>query len=174
MKAKTLIAATLLFFAFVRAGSLYAQSFSPDVIGSAGNFTTSQSGSMAWTIGEVMIETYSSNNNFFTQGFHQPNRNFFVVIKDFFIPEGFSPNEDGINDMFAIRGIQNYPNNTIVIFNRWGNKLFEASPYQNNWSGKATTGLRVGGDELSEGVYFYVLDLGNNSKVYKGTIYLNR
>jgi gliding motility-associated-like protein len=102
----------------------------------------------------------------------------FVIIDDcdykFFIPEGFSPNGDGINDLFVIRGIDRYPANTFVIFNRWGNKVFEASPYQNTWDGKATMGLRVGGDELPIGTYFYVLDLGDGSDVYKGTIYLNR
>jgi hypothetical protein len=38
---------------------------------------------------------------------------------DFNIPEGFSPNGDGINDLFVIRGILNYPNNTFVVYNRW-------------------------------------------------------
>lgn len=93
---------------------------------------------------------------------------------DFFIPEGFSPNGDGINDFFVIRGIANYPKNTIAIFNRWGNKVFEASPYQNTWDGRSMFGVRVGGDELPIGTYFYVLDVGDGSATYKGTIYLNR
>ncbi len=93
---------------------------------------------------------------------------------DFFIPEGFSPNGDGINDVFFIRGIDSYPNNTFMIFNRWGDKLFEASPYKNTWDGKATQGLRFGGDELPVGTYFYLLDLKDGTPVYKGTIYLNR
>jgi gliding motility-associated-like protein/uncharacterized repeat protein (TIGR01451 family) len=93
---------------------------------------------------------------------------------DFFIPEGFSPNGDGINDLFVIRGILNFPNNKFEIFNRWGNIVFDAKPYKNTWDGKATKGLRVGGDELPVGTYFYVLDLGDGSPVFKGTIYLNR
>lgn len=93
---------------------------------------------------------------------------------DFFIPEGFSPNGDGINDLFVIRGILNYPANTFVIYNRWGNKVFEASPYQNTWDGRSMFGLRVGGNELPVGTYFYVLDLKNGSSIFKGTIYLNR
>jgi gliding motility-associated-like protein len=97
-----------------------------------------------------------------------------VVNNCFFIPEGFSPNGDGINDLFVIRGILYYPANTFVIFNRWGNKVYEASPYQNTWDGKSTMGLRVGGDDLPIGTYFYVLDLGDGSDIYKGTIYLNR
>ncbi len=93
---------------------------------------------------------------------------------DFNIPEGFSPNGDGINDLFVIRGISNFPENEFTIFNRWGNKAFEASPYKNTWSGKAEMGLRVGGDELPVGIYFYILDLKDGTPVYKGTIYLNR
>jgi len=92
---------------------------------------------------------------------------------DFNIPEGFSPNADGINDLFVIRGILYYPNNTIVIYNRWGDKVFEASPYQNTWDGKTSMGLQVGGDKLPVGTYFYILDLGDGSDVIKGTIYLN-
>jgi len=93
---------------------------------------------------------------------------------DFFIPEGFSPNGDGTNDLFVIRGIANYPNNTFVIFNRWGNKVYEASHYQNTWDGRSIFGLRVGGNELPIGTYFYVLDLKDGSSIFKGTIYLNR
>jgi gliding motility-associated-like protein/uncharacterized repeat protein (TIGR01451 family) len=94
--------------------------------------------------------------------------------RDFFIPEGFSPNGDGTNDLFVIRGILYYPDNNIIIFNRWGNKVFEASPYQNSWDGKTTMGLSMGGDELPVGTYFYLLDLDDGSEVIKGTIYLNR
>jgi len=93
---------------------------------------------------------------------------------DFNIPEGFSPNGDGINDLFVIRGIDRFPSNSFVVFNRWGDKLFEANPYTNTWDGTSSTGIRIGGDELPVGTYFYVLDLGDESAIYKGTIYLNR
>ncbi len=170
-KAIILFISITLIFAFQKAK---AQSFARDVIGSAGTFATSASGSMAWTIGEVMMETYSSTSNFFTQGFHQPDIKSSETPWDFFIPEGFSPNGDGINDPFVIRGILHYPNNTFVIFNRWGNKVYETSHYQNTWDGRSSTGLRFGGDELPVGTYFYVLDLGDGSDIFKGSIYLNR
>ena len=93
---------------------------------------------------------------------------------NFFIPEGFSPNGDGINDLFVIRGIDNYPHNAFNVFNRWGDKVYSADAYQSNWDGKATMGVRVGGDELPVGTYFYTLDLGDGSKAYKGSIYLNK
>lgn len=97
-----------------------------------------------------------------------------TIPTDFFIPEGFSPNGDGINDMYEIRGILPYTNNSFDVFNRWGEKVFEANPYTNTWDGRTNSGFRIGGDELPVGTYFYVLDLGDGSKVYKGTIYLNR
>jgi len=93
---------------------------------------------------------------------------------DFFIPEGFSPNGDDINDLFVIRGIDNYPSNTFTIYNRWGSEVFQATPYQNTWAGKSTKGLRIGGDDLPMGTYFYILDLGDGSAIYKGTIYLSK
>jgi gliding motility-associated-like protein/uncharacterized repeat protein (TIGR01451 family) len=93
---------------------------------------------------------------------------------DFFIPEGFSPNGDDINDLFVIRGIENYPSNTFTIYNRWGSEVFQATPYHSNWAGKSTKGLRIGGDDLPMGTYFYILDLGDGSAIYKGTIYLSK
>ncbi len=98
----------------------------------------------------------------------------FCDVADFNIPEGFSPNGDGINDLFVIKGIDHYPDNSIVIFNRWGDKIFEASPYENTWDGKCTVGFRAGGDQLPIGTYFYLLNLGDGSEIIKGTIYLNK
>ncbi len=96
------------------------------------------------------------------------------IPTDFFIPEGFSPNGDGINDVFVIRGILNYPENTFTIFNRWGNEVFKTSSYKSTWDGTSSNGLTIGGNELPVGTYFYILDLGDGSDIYKGTIYLNR
>ena len=92
---------------------------------------------------------------------------------DFLIPEGFSPNGDGINDLFVIRGILNYPNNSLEIYNRWGGKVYKCAPYKNTWDG--TNEMEgVGGHELPSGTYFYLLNLGDDSTVLKGTIYLTR
>lgn len=97
-------------------------------------------------------------------------------IKPLFIPEGFSPNGDGIHDRFVIRGIDNYPKNTISILNRWGNKVYEAHPYTTleAWDGTNMFGVTVGGNVLPIGTYFYILDLGNGNKAIKGTVYLSR
>lgn len=166
--------ACFFFLFFSERDNLVAQTIARDVVGSAGTYVSTESGSMAWTIGEVTIDTYANANHFLTQGFHQPDTKTDLLVTEFFIPEGFSPNGDGINDLFVIRGIDMYPNNSIDIFNRWGNIVFKAHPYQNTWDGTTTMGVNVGGDELPIGTYFYLFDFGNTSKIIKGTIYLNR
>jgi gliding motility-associated-like protein/uncharacterized repeat protein (TIGR01451 family) len=90
------------------------------------------------------------------------------------IPEAFSPNGDSYNEEFKIQGIENYPNNTLLIFNRWGNKVYEKAGYMNEWKGENTNNFSVGNGTLPEGTYFYVLDLGDGSGKYTGYVYLKR
>lgn len=97
-----------------------------------------------------------------------------VTNPEFSIPQGFSPNGDGVNDLFVIKGISNYPHNTLTILNRWGSVVYNMHAYDNTWNGKSSQGLRFGGDDLPDGTYFYILDLGNNEKPYKGFIYINK
>ncbi len=89
------------------------------------------------------------------------------------IPQGFSPNSDGIADNWVIQNLFLFPNNTVKIFNRWGADVFAASPYQNNWNGRAQTGVNSG-SELPIGTYWYILDLGDGSDARRGYVYLNR
>ena len=56
------------------------------------------------------------------------------------IPEGFSPNDDGVADYWIIQGLDLFTNNEISIYNRWGNLVYEASPYRNDWKGDARNG----------------------------------
>ncbi len=98
----------------------------------------------------------------------------FVGDGSLVIPQGFSPNGDGVNDLFVIRGIGAYPDNNLNILNRWGNVIYKMKGYDNTWNGKSSEGLKFGSDDLPEGTYFYILDLGNGDKPYKGFIYLNR
>ncbi|MFA8435109.1 MAG: gliding motility-associated C-terminal domain-containing protein [Marinifilaceae bacterium] len=73
------------------------------------------------------------------------------------IPSGFSPNGDGINDQFVILGLENYPNNKLVVFNRWGDVVHEASPYENTWTGTSKKGFLQSGDmKLVNGTYYYI------------------
>ncbi len=89
------------------------------------------------------------------------------------IPDAFSPNDDVTNDVYTITNIENYPDNDFVVFNRWGNKVFEASPYTNTWDGSSQFGSMFG-EKLPEGTYYYVLDPGTGDEAYTGFIYLRR
>ncbi|MBE9583755.1 tandem-95 repeat protein [Mucilaginibacter sp. JRF] len=85
----------------------------------------------------------------------------------FKIPTLFTPNGDGINDVFEIRGIEQYSQTKLSIINRWGNEVYKATNYQNTWAG---TGL-------NEGTYYYilrVLDSQGKWNVYKGYVTLMR
>lgn len=98
----------------------------------------------------------------------------FTSGDNFEIPQGFSPNGDGINDMFEIKGIDAYPGMKVDIMNRWGNLVYSKDNYDNSWDGKSSEGVRYGSSDLPEGTYFYIIDLGNDQKPVKGYIYLNR
>ncbi len=86
------------------------------------------------------------------------------------IPNGISPNGDGFNDFFTVRGLENYPQNKLLVFNRWGNQLYEASNYRNSdpWYG-----TNENGDELPEGTYFIVVEL-NGAENLKGYLEIRR
>ena len=82
---------------------------------------------------------------------------------DVLVNNGFTPNGDGVNDFFVIDNIEKYPNNNVQIFNRWGDKVFKTSRYDNatnNWDGK------FNGKPVTSGTYFYLI-LNDNGKVLK-------
>lgn len=86
------------------------------------------------------------------------------------IPNAITPNGDGKNDVLKIDGIEDYPNNELVIFNRWGDVLYKAKPYLNDWQG-----VNQSGGELPEGTYYYVLRLNvNDGKIYSGNMTILR
>ena len=89
-----------------------------------------------------------------------------------FIPEGFSPNGDGVNDHFVITGADKYMI-TLQVFNRWGNKVYESTHYSNQWDGVSNIGLLLG-NQLPGGTYYYIVNLNNGEKDKVGYITLNR
>jgi gliding motility-associated-like protein len=89
------------------------------------------------------------------------------------VPEGFSPNQDEINDRFVIPDLEKYPQNTLKIYNRWGVMVYEKANYDNSWDGIAENPL-YGEEELPVGTYFYMLDLGLDQEPIRGYVYLNR
>ena len=94
------------------------------------------------------------------------------------VPElGFSPDGDGNNDGWIINGIEEYSQNKVSIFNRWGNLVFEINGYDNNtriWNGDAKNGLVIGQQSVPDGTYYYVIDLGDGSKPLSGYVIIKR
>ncbi len=85
------------------------------------------------------------------------------------VPQIISPNDDGINDFLVIYNVDYFTENSLVIYNRWGNRVYSAKPYDNTWSGKSDKG-----EPLPDGTYFWVLDLGNGNKSESGYIVIHR
>ena len=100
-----------------------------------------------------------------------------LIIANLFIPDVFSPDGDGINDTWTIRGglNENYPNNKVYVFNRWGISIYESKGYLNDWNGSNYNSSGNTSSNLPVGTYFYLLDLnGDGSNVKKGFVYLTR
>ncbi|WP_298157293.1 gliding motility-associated C-terminal domain-containing protein [Flavobacterium sp.] len=93
---------------------------------------------------------------------------------DFFIPDGFSPNGDSVNDTFRIPDIEFlYPDYSYEIYNRYGNILFRGNINKPAWDG--TDNESGGGKIAPNGVYFYVIKFNkNNASSRQGRLYLNR
>jgi len=75
-----------------------------------------------------------------------------IFVDNVLIPGGFSPNNDGINDNLVIDGITKAKFSELIIFNSWGNLIYNASPYLNNWDGKYKDG-----SDVPDGTYYYIL-----------------
>ena len=97
-----------------------------------------------------------------------------------FIPQGFSPNGDGINDTFELPGFGYlFPDFKLEVFNRWGNKVHV---YNNNgrtspvwWDGNSDGKLNLGSGPLPSGTYYYVIYFNkDNLKPVSDWVYLNR
>ncbi|WP_264536798.1 gliding motility-associated C-terminal domain-containing protein [Flavobacterium sp. N1736] len=98
------------------------------------------------------------------------------VPNDFFIPDGFSPNGDGVNDTFVIPNIEFlYPNYTLEIFNRYGNGMYKGYNGKPGWDGLNYEREGIGSGMAPNGVYFYVLNFNKDNRPPKqGRLYLNR
>ena len=95
------------------------------------------------------------------------------------IPEGFTPDGDLVNDAFVIPGIEDYPGNELIVFNRWGNKVYTKSDYDNSWTGTMNVGIQLGeNNQLPTGTYYYILDTKDETVgekgVLQGFVYIRR
>lgn len=83
------------------------------------------------------------------------------------IPNVFTPNGDGQNDVWRIGGIQYYPDMIVKLFDRWGRLIFESDPgYPKPWNGERNNKL------LPMDAYFYIIDLKDGSKPIRGSVTL--
>jgi gliding motility-associated-like protein len=84
---------------------------------------------------------------------------------------GISRNGDGMNDIFLIKCLEQFPNNTVKIFNRAGTLVFQENNYDNIdifFDGRSNKGVSMMGTNLPDGTYFYVIDKGDGSKPVAG------
>jgi gliding motility-associated-like protein len=90
------------------------------------------------------------------------------------VPNAITPNGDGINDAFIFDILfgdpNDFPDNEIIIFNRWGDIVYQAKPYINNWEG-----TNQNGQPLPQATYYYILYLNRGeSKLIKGDVTILR
>jgi gliding motility-associated-like protein len=85
------------------------------------------------------------------------------------LPTGFTPNNDGYNDLYVVPGINSGNPASIKVYNRWGNIVFESSNYENDWDGTGRTGA-----DLPEGTYFVIVEFENKTTALNGYIDLRR
>lgn len=115
-----------------------------------------------------MIETYTVQDHFLTQGFHQPNLLQPEVTYEFF--NGFSPNGDGVNDWWKIPALGYYSNNRVVIINRWGDEVWKNDNYDNK--DIIFSGNNMYGQALPDGTYYYIIQYNKIEK--RGWLFIKR
>ncbi len=94
---------------------------------------------------------------------------FFEITAEVTVYDIITPNGDGDNDALIIGGVENFPDNELTIFNRWGNQIYLARDYQNDWEGTYK------GNPVPAGTYFYVLkNTVTGELIAKGYITLQR
>jgi gliding motility-associated-like protein len=93
-----------------------------------------------------------------------------------FIPSVFTPNGDGANDKFIIPGIEEYEDNSLMIYDRNGNLVFSKAPYKNEFDGmtNGTTFLTSRDGLLPTGTYYYVLSIPSLDVREVGYFYIQR
>jgi large repetitive protein len=98
-----------------------------------------------------------------------------VELEGISIPQAFSPNGDGQNDVWVIDGLEKLPSHTLQVFNRYGTMVYQASPYNNDWSGTPNRGSFYSSDgNLPAGTYYYILTPEPGKKPKAGWVYLAR
>ncbi|MBP6573717.1 MAG: gliding motility-associated C-terminal domain-containing protein, partial [Flavobacteriales bacterium] len=88
---------------------------------------------------------------------------------DLVMPTGFSPNGDGSNDAYVVHGLDGFPNNRMLVVNRWGNTVFDQLNYRNDWRGENQQG-----EALPNGTYFVVITINEGEQTMQNYVDLRR
>jgi gliding motility-associated-like protein len=91
-----------------------------------------------------------------------------VGISGLNIPNTITPNGDGVNDYWSIPGMENYPNAVVQVFTRYGQQVFESHGYAHPFDGA------LNGQQLSVGVYYYIINLNSNCNLLTGNLTILR
>jgi gliding motility-associated-like protein len=87
------------------------------------------------------------------------------------VPDVLTPNNDGIMDEWNIENIEEYPDNEVIIFNRWGDVVFRTTGYTNDWYGTYMDTDRI----LPDGTYYYIVNLNDNDdRKFQGFVMIYR
>ena len=111
--------------------------------------------------GNYTVTLYAMNGGCEDSISHQ----YYTVIPDkiLHVPNAFSPNGDGINDLWEIDGLKPYPDCTVTVFNRWGQALYKSVGYQHPWDGTYK------GKPVPVATYYYIITLPGK-KMYNGWV----
>ena len=151
-----------------------AQSLAPEVIATAGDYYSSPNTTLAWTLGEVVVETYQSANNFLTQGFHQTGSGFETGVAEYTFGEAnFSIYPNPFNENFIISFHQSpytpiplYPY-TLSLYDMMGKKLKDI-PYIYS----ASSSIEI--DMRTYAAGFYILTIYQPENNYKQSFHLSK
>jgi len=154
------------------------------IFGNYGSLSCNASGEYTYTLdsnnesvkslnnNETLVDTFSYTISDGSGGFSSAyliiTIGGYTDLEDIRVPKGFSPDGNNINDTFTIKGIENYPDNELSVYNRWGNLVYHKKSYKNDWDGSA-----IGKNKkLPIGTYFYVLKIEGKSSPFKGYVYI--
>ena len=80
----------------------------------------------------------------------------------------FTPNGDGVNEVFWVKNMELYDDCTLKVYNRWGNEVYSANPYLNDWDGT------FNGNRLPEATYYYRIECDGRKNPFEGTVTILR
>ncbi len=147
-----------------------SQGYAQSLLATSGfSFAKDSSFVLDFSVGEISSPTLTASSYVFTIGYQQPSSHLSPLQKPapdsiLHVYEFLSPNEDGDNDVFYIRGITGYPDNEVLVFDRHSKVVFTKKNYDNSWTG----------DHLLDGSYFYVVKIPSKNIELKGGLVIAR